>query len=71
MSDGPNEPEVARDPAGLSPQASACTGTTWFPFCQACAPALIAALAWVHLILASSLGATSISLTHRRVAAAR
>jgi hypothetical protein len=32
----------------------------WFcgPFCQAAAPAAIAALAWVHFSLASSLGGT-------------
>src|SRR6516164_383870 len=72
FSGGPNEPEVARHPAGLSRrQASPGAGTAGFPFCQACAPALIAALAWVHLSLASSLGATSISLTHCRVAVSR
>ena len=41
-------------------------GDDWgcVPFCQAAAPAAIAALAWVHFSLASSLGGTSISLMH-------
>lgn len=41
------------------------------PFCQAEAPAATAALVWAHFSLASSLGGTSISLTHRRVAHTR
>src|SRR5580658_3120933 len=38
------------------------------PFCQAAAPAAAAVLACAHLIFASSLGGTSISRIHRRVA---
>ncbi len=38
---------------------------------QAAAPAAIAALAWVHFSLASSLGDTSMSLIHWRVADSR
>src|SRR5271169_5429340 len=41
------------------------------PFCQAAAPAAAAVLACAHLILACSLGGTSISLIHRRVAETR
>src|SRR5580704_4952085 len=41
------------------------------PFCQAAVPAAIAARAWVHFSLASSLGGTSISLIHWRVDASR
>jgi hypothetical protein len=72
----PNEPQAAWDPDELSHQTPACAGTACAgtepdPFCQACAPADIAALAWVHLILASSLGGTPISLIHRRVVDSR
>jgi hypothetical protein len=67
----PNEPQTAWHPDELSHQTPACAGTEPDPFCQACAPADIAALAWVHFILASSLGGTLISLTHRRVADSR
>jgi hypothetical protein len=37
-------------------------GVAGDPLCQAAAPAATAALAWLHLSLASSLGGTSISL---------
>jgi hypothetical protein len=41
------------------------------PFCQAAVPAATAVLAWAHFCLASSLGGTSISLTHWRMAVSR
>ena len=37
------------------------------PFCHAAAPAAAAVLAWAHLILACSLGGTSICWIHRHV----
>ena len=46
-------------------------GEDWVPFCQAVAPADIAARACVHFSRASSLGGTSISLIHWRVADSR
>src|SRR5271165_4105695 len=59
--------DPARGPRGHV--SAPCWAET--PFCQAAAPAAAAVLACAHLILACSLGGTSISLIHRRVAETR